>query len=77
MLGTPKLMNGLSSKNLQTTTFYEESWFMHVYAFITVFWVRLLMYTIPMIGIDHYLRIKHCANLKASWTKIVLLVFIL
>lgn len=27
-----------------------------------------------MSGIDHYLRIKHYANLKVSWTKIVLFV---
>lgn len=71
-------MNGLFCQNLQTATFYEENccWVIHICAFIAVFLVNLSKCTSTIIGIDHYLRIKH-ANLKASWKKTVVLVFIL
>ena len=71
MLDKSKLMNGLFCQNLQTAIFYEENccWVIHICAFIAVFLVHLSKCTSTIIGIDHYLRIKHHANLKASWKK--------
>ena len=77
MLSVSDLVIGLFCQNLQTITFYENSCStMNIYAFITVFSVHLSMYTIALIGIDRYLRIKHYASFKALWTTRAVLVFI-
>ena len=77
MLSVSDLVIGLCCQNLQTITFYENSCStMNIYAFITVFSVHLSMYTIALIGIDRYLRIKHYASFKVLWTTRAVLVFI-
>ena len=38
------------------------------FAFIASFFVHLSVYTIALIGIDRYLRIKHYVDFKALWT---------
>ena len=69
MLSVSDLMIGLFGQNLLTTILYEKNCLlMGMCTFITVFFVHLSMYTIAIIGIDRYLRIKHYANFKALWT---------
>ena len=77
MLSVSDLVIAIFCQNLYTIIFYEKSCStMDLYAFITVFSVHLSMYTIALIGIDRYLRIKHYANFKALWTTRAVLVFI-
>ena len=77
MLSVSDLMVALFSQNLQTISLYEKSCStLDISLFATVFSVHLSMYTIAIIGIDRYLRIKHYANYKAFWTTRVVLVFI-
>ena len=77
MPSIPDLMIGLFCQNLETTIFYEKNCLlMDSSLIILVFCVHLSMYSIAIIGIDHYLRIKHYANFKALWTTRVVLTLI-
>ena len=74
MLNVSNLMVGLFGQTLFKTMFYVQSCLVaHASIFVLVFGVHLLMYTIAIIGVDRYLRIKHYASFKAIWTtKIVI-----
>ena len=77
ILSVSDLMIGLFGQNLLTTILYEKDCLlMDIFTFITVFLVHLSMYTIAIIGIDRYLRIKHYANFKALWTSRTVSTFI-
>ena len=77
MLSVSDLMIGLFSQNLKTTILYEKNCLIiDTCAFVNVFLVHLSMYTIAIIGVDRYLRIKHHLNFKALWTTRVIIVLI-
>ena len=77
VLSVSDLMVGLFVQNSHTPIRHEKSCLlMDIHVFIAVFLVHLSMYTVAIMGIDRYLRIKHYANFKAIWTKRVVLVFI-
>ena len=77
VLSVSDLMVGLFVQNSHTPIWHAKSCLlMHIHVFIAVFLVHLSMYTIAIMGIDRYLRIKHYANFKAIWTERVVLVFI-
>ena len=74
MLSISDLMIVCFCQNLQTTIFYEKNCLlMDSSLIISVLCVHLSMYSISIIGIDRYLRIKHYANFKALWTTRVVL----
>ena len=74
MLSVSDLMVGLFGQTLFTTMFYVQSCLVaHASIFVSVFAVHLSMYTIEIIGVDRYLRIKHYAHFKEIWsTKVVI-----
>ena len=77
VLSVSDLMVGLFVQNLHKPIWHEKNCLlMDMHVFIAVFLVHLSMYTIAIMGIDRYLRIKHYANFKAIWTKRVVLTFI-
>ena len=77
VLSVSDLMVGLFVQNSHTPIWHEKNCLlMDIHVFIAVFLVHLSMYTIAIMGIDRYLRIKHYANFKAIWTKRVVLTFI-
>ena len=77
VLSVSDLMVGLFVQNSHTPIWHEKNCLlMDIHVFIAVFLVHLSMYTIAIMGIDRYLRIKHYANFKAIWTERVVLVFI-
>ena len=64
-LSVSDLMTGLIAQNLQTTLLYEKNCLlMDIYAGIGMFLEHLSMFAIALIGIDHYLGIKHYAKFK-------------
>ena len=77
MLSVSDLMMGLLVQNLNTALLYERNCIlMDTHAFVAVFILHLSMYTIAIIGIDRYIRIKHFVNFKTLWTTRVLLTLI-
>ena len=77
VLSVSDLMVGLFVQNSHKPIWHETNCLlMDMHVFIAVFLVHLSMYTIAIMGIDRYLRIKHYANFKAIWTKRVVLTFI-
>ena len=77
MLSVSDLMVALFSQNLQTISLFEKSWsILDIYSFVTEFSVHSSTYTMAIIGIDCYFRIKHYANYKTFWTRRVELVFV-
>ena len=77
MLSVSDLMIDLFCQNLLTTILYEKNCILlDTYAFIASFLVHLSMYTIALIGIDRYLRIKHYAKFKILWTTKAVLGFV-
>ena len=44
--------------------------------FVMIYFFHLSIYTVAVIGIDRYLRIKHYASFKALWTKRIALTFV-
>ena len=70
ILSVSDLLTGIFVQSLFTTILYKQSCIIKVtYMFITIFLFHLSMYTITIIGIDRYLRIRHYANFKVLWTK--------
>ena len=64
----------LFCQKLQATILHEKnSLFLDAYAFTDSFLVHLSMYTIALIAIDRYLRIKHYAKFRILWTTRVVL----
>ena len=77
ILSLSDLMIGLFVQNLFTAMLYQQNCVIGVvYMFIMIYFFHLSMYTVAVIGIDRYLRIKHYANFKALWTKRVALTFV-
>ena len=77
MLSVSDLMMGLLVQNLNTGVLYERNCIlMYTHAFVASFIVHLSIYTIAIIGIDRYIRIKHFVNFKTLWTTRVLLTLI-
>ena len=77
MLSVSDLMVALFSQNLQTISLFEKSWsILDIYSFVTEFSVHSSTYTMAIIGIDCYFRIKHYANYKTFWARRVELVFV-
>ena len=77
MLSVSDLMMGLLVQNLNTVVLYERNCIlMYTHAFVAGFIVHLSIYTIAIIGIDRYIRIKHFVNFKTLWTTRVLLTLI-
>ena len=77
MLSVSDLMMALFVQNLQTAILYEKKCIlMDIYGFAAVFILHLSMYTIAIIGIDRYIRIKHYVNFKTLWTTRVVLTLI-
>ena len=77
MLSVSDLMMGLLVQNLNTALLYERNCIlMDTYAFVATFIIHLSMYTIAIIGIDRFIRIKHFVNFKTLWTARVLLTLI-
>ena len=69
MLSVSDLTVGLFGQTLFTTMFYVQNCLVaHASIFVSVFAVHLSMYTISIIGVDRYLRIKHYSSFKAIWT---------
>ena len=69
MLSVSDLMVGLFGQTLFTTMFYVQNClFAHASIFVLVFAVHLSIYTISIIGVDCYLRIKHYTSFKVIWT---------
>ena len=64
----------LFCQNLQATILHEKnSLLLDAYAFTGSFLMHLSMYTITLITIDRYLRIKHYAKFRILWTTRVVL----
>ena len=74
MLSVSDVMIGLFCQNLQTTILHEKNCLLlDAYAFTGSFLVHLSMYTIALIAIDRYFRIKHYAKFRILWTTRVVL----
>ena len=68
---------GLLVQNLNTAVLYERNCILiDTHAFVAVFIVHLSMYTIAIIGIDRFIRIKHFVSFKTLWTTGVLVTLI-
>ena len=74
MLSASDLLQGFISQNLLTATFYETNCSVNdAGRFLSVFLSHLSNYTIAIMGVDRYLRIKHFVNFKTMWTSRVVL----
>ena len=77
MLSVSDLMMGLIVQNLNAGIFYKRNCILiYTHAFVAVFILHLSMYTIAIIGIDRYIRIKHFVNFKTLWTTSVVLTLV-
>ena len=78
ILSLSDLLTGLFVQSLFTTIIYKQGSIIKVaYISILIFLFHLSMYTIAIICIDRYLRIKDYANLKALQTKRVVYYYLL
>ena len=69
MLSASNLLLALFCQSLLTALFYATHCsFVEVYAFFSVFLLHTSGYTIAMIGVDRYLRIRFYAIFKTIWT---------
>ena len=74
MLSASDLLQGFISQNLLTATFYETNCSVNdASRFLSVFLSHLSNYTIVIMGVDRYLRMKHFVNFKIMWTSRVVL----
>ena len=74
MLSASDLLQGFISQNLLTATFCETNCSVNdASRFLSVFLSHLSNYTIVIMGVDRYLRIKHFVNFKIMWTSRVVL----
>ena len=72
MLSASDLLLGLFCQNLLFTMFYVFT-IIEVYSFFVTFFLHSSCYTVTIIGVDRYLRIKHCRNFRTIWTTAVVL----
>lgn len=74
MLSASDLLQGFISQNLLTATFCETNCSVNdASRFLSVFLSHLSNYTIVIMGVDRYLRIKHFVNFKTMWNSRVVL----
>ena len=63
------ILQGMFSQNLYTTLLFENIWIAGVlFISISIFFLHMSVYTIAVLGIDRYLRIKHPVKFKEFWT---------
>ena len=63
-------MIGVFGQNLFVALFFQKDCSLQTaFRSLSVFLMHLSGYTIGIIGIDRYVRIKHYASFKALWTK--------
>ena len=83
MLSASNLLLALFCQSLLTALFYATHCSVgEVYAFFSVFLLHISGYTIAIIGVDRYLRIRYYAIFKTIWTtkkvlKLTLILFFL
>ena len=69
MLSLSHFMIAMFAQNLFTATFYIMQCLLHMTSLISsTFLVHLSIYVVAVFGIDRYVRIKHYANFKRTWT---------
>ena len=69
VLSISDLLIGIFVQNLFTPLLYEENCLVSsISQFLSVFFTHLSGYSIAIIGIDRYVRIKFYANFKAIWS---------
>ena len=74
VLSLSDLLIGIFVQNLFTSLLYEVNCLVSsVSQFLSVVFTHLSGYTIAIIGIDRYFRIKYYANFKAIWSRKVVL----
>ena len=77
VLSVSDLLIAIFVQNLLPVVLYEINCIVNaVSAFLAVFFTHVSAYTIALIGIDRYLRIKYYAKFKAIWRKKVVLTLI-
>ena len=70
VLSISDLLIGIFVQNLFTPLLYEENCLVSsISQFLSVFFTHLSGYSIAIIGIDRYVRIKFYANFKAIWSR--------
>lgn len=70
MLSTSDLLIAIFVQNLLTALLYVINCsLLLAQIFFSVFLTHLSMYTIAIIGVDRYVRIKYYVNFKTMWTK--------
>ena len=63
------ILQGMFNQNLYTTLFFENICIAGVlFISISIFFSHMSVYTIAVLGIDRYLRIKHPVKFKLFWT---------
>ena len=63
------ILQGMFNQNLYTTLFFENICIAGVlFISISIFFSHMSVYTIAVLGIDRYLRIKHPVKFKEFWT---------
>ena len=77
MLSASDLLIAIFVQNLVTAMLYVRNCvLLLVQIFFSIFLTHVSMYTIAIIGIDRYVRIKHYVNFKTIWTKKVVFALI-
>ena len=77
MLSTSDLLIAIFVQNLLTALLYVINCsLLLVQIFFSVFLTHLSMYTIAIIGVDRYVRVKYYVNFKTIWTKKVVFTLI-
>ena len=78
MLSASDFLIAIFVQNLLTAVLYVMNCsLLLAQIFLSVFLTHLSMYTIAIIGIDRYIRIKHYTNFQTIWTKKVIFTLIL
>ena len=63
------ILQGMFNQNLYTTLFFENICIAGVlFISISIFFSHMSVYTIAVLGINRYLRIKHPVKFKEFWT---------
>ena len=73
MWSTSDLTIAMFPQNLFVATFYEKKCFLQrLFRILSTFLVHLSCYTIALMGIDRYIRIRYYVKFKSMWiTKVV------
>ena len=74
LLSTSDLLSGIFCQNLLLVIFFQQNApVIKAFLFASLFLLRSSCYTVALIGIDRYLRIKHFRHFKTFWTTRVVL----